>query len=358
MGFVAQKLYVIRSMLIKGVNMTGWLITNAFLHSNKFTEINLWLVEAAKKEGIELIIKTNAEILVDLDSNILEDVDWNILAHFDSNILAEMNSKKHSDMNSNIKRDTRKQSSSLEEYKSSFQIRPDFVLFWDKDVRLARYLESKGLQVFNSANAIEACDDKSLTHLYLQSAGIPMPETILAPMTFSNIGYTNLEFLQKIAERLSFPMVIKECFGSFGQQVYLVNDKNELEEKVHDIGAKPMLFQKFIESSKGKDIRLQVVGDQVVASMYRYSVNEDFRANITNGGKMKPYEPNQEQKELAIRCCKQLGLDFGGVDILFGENQEPIVCEVNSNAHFKNIYDCTGVNVADYIIEYILKKIR
>lgn len=297
--------------------MTGWLITNAFLHSNKFTEINLWLVEAAKKQGIELIIKTNAEILVVLDSN--------------SNLQKSINK------NNNKK--------------------PDFILFWDKDVRLARFLELKGFQVFNSANAIEACDDKSLTHLILQSAGINLPETILSPMTFSNIGYSNLNFLEMVTERLTFPMVIKECFGSFGQQVYLVNNKKELEEKVHEIGAKPMLFQKFIESSKGKDIRLQVVGDQVVASMYRYSVNEDFRANISNGGKMKPFEPNQEQKELAIRCCKQLGLDFGGVDILFGENQEPIVCEVNSNAHFKNIYDCTGVNAADYIIEHIIKKI-
>ena len=54
-----------------------------------------------------------------------------------------------------------------------------------------------------------------------------------------------------------------------------------------------------------------------------------------------------------MRSTKAIGLDFAGVDILFGEQEEPIVCEVNSNAHFKNIYDCTGVNTADYILEYI-----
>jgi glutathione synthase/RimK-type ligase-like ATP-grasp enzyme len=91
--------------------------------------------------------------------------------------------------------------------------------------------------------------------------------------------------------------------------------------------------------------------------MYRYSENGDFRANVSNGGKMKYYEPTKEQIDLAILSCKTLGLDFGGVDILFGENQEPIVCEVNSNAHFKNIFDCTGVNVADTIMEYIIKRI-
>jgi RimK family alpha-L-glutamate ligase len=118
-----------------------------------------------------------------------------------------------------------------------------------------------------------------------------------------------------------------------------------------------MLFQEFIKSSKGKDLRLQVVGNQVVAAMYRYSENGDFRANITNGGKMKLFDPSEEQVELAIKCCKIIGLDFAGVDILFGENQEPIVCEVNSNAHFKNIFDCTGINVADCILEYIIKRI-
>jgi len=295
-----------------GIKMTAWLITNGFLHTHKFTEINLWLVEAAKKAGVELIIKTNKEVLVQLGSK---------------------NSTEHIEVDTD---------------------RPDFILFWDKDVILAEYLELKGLPVFNSARSIAICDDKSLTHLYLQSSGIKMPKTILAPMTYSNIGYTNRDFLEQVIEEISFPMVVKECFGSFGQQVYLAYNKKELEEKVKEIQPKPMLFQEFIETSSGKDIRLQVVGEQVVASMYRYSDTGDFRANITNGGKMKPYHPTKEQKNLAVRCCKILGLDFAGVDILFGEKDEPIVCEVNSNAHFKNIFDCTGVNVADYIMEHIL----
>lgn len=293
--------------------MKGWLITNGFLHTTKFTEIHLWLIESAKKLGIELTVKTNTEVLARLDSRDFIQVEKVV----------------------NI----------------------DFVLFWDKDVRLAKYLEMKGYTVFNSSKAIEACDDKALTHLYLQGAGITMPRTLIAPMTFSNIGYTNLEFLKTVEQELPFPIIIKECFGSFGQQVYMAENHDKLVETVTRVGARPMLFQEFIKSSRGRDVRLQVVGSKVTASMYRYSENGDFRANLTNGGKMKPYEPSQEQIELAIQCCKVLGLDFGGVDLLFGKNQESIVCEVNSNAHFKNIYDCTGINVADAIMEYIVKRI-
>ena len=116
------------------------------------------------------------------------------------------------------------------------------------------------------------------------------------------------------------------------------------------------LFQEMIENSTGRDVRLQVVGDEVVASMYRYSEN-DFRANITAGGKMKDYTPSKEECELAVKASHAVGTSFAGVDLLFGKDG-PIVCEVNSNAHFKNIQTCTGVAVADKIVEWIIKDVR
>ena len=293
--------------------MTGLLVVNEFLNSNKFNEIHQWLIDAAIRQGIKLIKKTNAQLLIELP---------------------------------------------VKNLRKSFQPEADFVMFLDKDVRLAEYLELMGYRVFNSSKAIYACDDKSMTHLLLSGADIPMPKTIVAPMTFTNIGYTDLYFLEDVAERLGYPMVVKECFGSFGQQVYLVKDMDELAATVKQIGAKPMLFQEYIKSSHGRDIRLQVVGKQVIAAMYRYSDSGDFRANLTIGGKMKAYQPTKEQVDLALKSCEVLGLDFAGVDILFGKNDEPLVCEVNSNAHFKNIYDCTGVNAADAIITHIKSKIQ
>lgn len=288
------------------------LIVNEYLNTPKFHEIHSWLVEAGKGYGIPIHMYTNGEVL----------------ATYPLPVQCE-----------NI-------------------IREDFViLFWDKDIRLASYFEDMGYLVFNSSQSIQACDDKSLTHRILAQNGIPMPKTMFAPMTYSKIGYTNLDYLNQVMEQLKFPMVVKECFGSFGEQVYLVHSKEELIRQVEDIGAKPMLFQEYISSSHGKDIRIQVVGNHVVAAMYRYSDSEDFRANITNGGKMKPYIPTREQKQLAVESCKLLGLSYGGVDLLFGQNGEPIVCEVNSNAHFKNIYDCTGINVAEHIIQHIVQKV-
>lgn len=286
------------------------MVVNEYLRTGKFNEIHSWLLEAADKYGIALEMRSNAEMLAVIGEDAV-----------------------------NTDREA------------------DFILFLDKDTRLALYLEKLGYPVFNSSRAIGICDDKALTHLILMNSGIPMPETMIAPFTFENIGYTNYDFLKRVADRLAYPLIVKECFGSFGQQVYLISSYDELLAKMKDIGPKPVIFQRFIKSSFGRDIRLQVVGDKVIAAIYRYSDKGDFRANLTNGAKMKPYIPTDRQCELALQACKLIGLDFAGVDILFGENEEPLVCEVNSNAHFKNIYDCTGINAAEAIIKHIISRI-
>ena len=290
------------------MNKNGLLVVNEFLNSSKFEELYKWLKKSAERCNINLSIISNREIMIGLDNRQLD--------------------------TDNI----------------------DFILFWDKDILLARYLENLGFRVFNSSKSIEICDDKALTYVMLSNCGIKMPKTLIPPFTY-DIKYNCNElkvmnFIEEIENELGYPMIIKARRGSFWAQVHLVNNKGELLELFDKYDSNNIIFQEYIGSSKGQDIRLQVVGDKVVASMYRYS-DTDFRANITNGGKMKKYEPSEDEINMAVEACKHIGLDFAGVDILFGENNEPILCEINSNAHFINIYNCTGINVADEIMTYI-----
>ena len=74
--------------------------------------------------------------------------------------------------------------------------------------------------------------------------------------------------------------------------------------------------------------------------MYRHS-DTDFRANITNGGVASPIELTAAQQELALAAAQAVGATFAGVDLLFGENEEPLVCEVNAAAHIRNILNVT-----------------
>jgi RimK family alpha-L-glutamate ligase len=232
----------------------------------------------------------------------------------------------------------------------------DFALFLDKDIRLAEHLERRGLRLFNSAAAIAACDDKAVMYGVLDRRGIPFPQTVLAPFVYNNQGYTDLSFLDGAEGALGFPVVVKECFGSFGAQVYLAKNRTELETLVKKIGAKPHLYQKFVSESAGRDIRVNVVGGRVAAAMKRHNPN-DFRSNITLGGRAEAYAPTDEEGALAVAACAALGLDFGGADIFYG-NGAPVVCEVNSNCHIKSITEATGINVADMIAEYVVNAVK
>lgn len=225
----------------------------------------------------------------------------------------------------------------------------DVALFWDKDTRLARALEDGGVHVYNTAASVALCDDKSETHRVLSAAGIPMPETLVAPMAYVEVSDAIEPFLSAAETRLGFPMVVKECFGSLGEQVYLADTPAALRELVYAMHHRPFLLQRFVADSAGKDRRLYVVGDRVVAAMERHNP-KDFRANIAIGGTACAYTPTPQECDLACRCCRALGLQFGGVDLL-GDGS---VCEVNSNAQMSGIIACTGIDVAGAIVDYVL----
>ncbi len=284
----------------------GWLVINSFVKHDKFFEIYNMLLAAGEKKSVALELKTTTDLLFEVGS-------------------------------------------SMEELE-----KPDFVLFWDKDIYLAQRLERLGLHVFNSSKAIELCDNKILTAMALEQAGVRTPKTVVAPKTYEGTGYNNRLFLERAEELLGFPMVVKEAYGSFGAQVYLVQNREELYGLVDRIHHKPFLMQEFIAESYGRDVRVNVVGGKVIASMLRHNEN-DFRSNITNGGSMAQVEITEDQAKLAIQACEALELDFAGVDVLFGPEGTPIICEVNSNPHFKSTWECTGVDLSEYIMEHIVE---
>ena len=289
---------------------TALLIHNAYLDTEKFREIYALLLAAAERRGIALTLCRNDELLFDLGTGRF----------------------------------------------LSLPEKPRFALFFDKDVLLARRLEALGIPVFNSSRAIELCDNKALSHEALAAAGLPQPRTVPAPFVFSNIGHTDLAFLARAEAYLSYPMVIKECFGSFGEQVYLAHDRAEAEEIIRKISPRPFLMQEFIAESHSRDVRVNLAGGVAVAAVLRRAKDGDFRSNLTLGGRGEAFPLPEQFCILAERAAAVLGLSFGGIDLLFGKDGRPLICEANSNVHFKTTLDICGIDLADYILEDILKK--
>lgn len=272
--------------------MNAILVVNHFLNSSKYNELHRHLIKSASKMNIDLKLYTNLQLATN-------------------------------------------------------NVNADFALFWDKDTNLARSLEGRGVPVFNSADSIEKCDDKARTYIELNDT-VSQPKTLIAPKTFFKTDMR--EFVYNAIEILGLPLVFKECFGSFGEQVYLCNTREDI---ISHISEKPFILQEYIEESCGCDKRLEIVGNKCVCAARRQNTN-DFRSNVTNGGTMTPCEPSDDEVKAAIKACEKLGLSFGGVDIL----DNGMVCEVNSNAHIINIMEATGIDIAPMIFEEILEKIK
>lgn len=235
-------------------------------------------------------------------------------------------------------------------------IEGDFAIFLDKDNYAARILEKSGMKLFNSASAIELCDDKMLTHIALSGGGINMPHTVPSLLCYKQDTEASEKFIRRVKDELGFPMIGKSSFGSLGRGVFLIENMDSLIKCEENLMYRPHLYQKYIPSSRGRDIRVIVIGKKAVGGMLRKNEN-DFRSNIEGGGTGERAELKSEFARTAEKAAEILGLDYCGVDLLIGENGEPVLCEVNSNAFFTGFEKATGINVAGLYAEYIYEKI-
>ena len=234
----------------------------------------------------------------------------------------------------------------------------DFVIYLDKDKYTSSLLEKTGIRLFNRHDAIRMCDDKMETHIKLAGHGISMPDTIGGLLCYNEEASIDeiMSRVKLIEEKLGYPCVIKECYGSLGAKVYCADNREELLIRMENVKLKSHLFQKMISSSKGRDVRVIVIGKKVLCGMQRSS-KTDFRSNIELGGIGKSIELAKSFIEIAERVADILHLDYCGIDLLYGEKGEPIVCEVNSNAFFGAMESVSGVNVAAKYAEYMYETI-
>jgi RimK family alpha-L-glutamate ligase len=224
-------------------------------------------------------------------------------------------------------------------------------VFLDKDIPLGLKMEISGTRLFNNIGSIELCSDKRRINTFLKN-DFPVPKTIDYPLTyFPNEVFFN-EFTEMIADELGLPVVAKLAFGSQGREVFLLNSKVEITDFQRKYYLTPHLYQKFIETSKGRDRRVYVVGKKAVASIIRENKN-DFRSNMAIGGSATKAEIPEEINTLCVDAAGILGLDFCGIDLLFSD-EGPLICEVNSNALFSTLNEVCKIETGHLIAEHVV----
>lgn len=210
---------------------------------------------------------------------------------------------------------------------------------------IVRQFEMRGVYTTASSIAIARSRDKLRSMQLLARAGVGIPKTLFARETAS--------FDDVIEQAGGAPLIIKVARGTHGNGVVLAETNKAAKAVMQAFYVEDVSFlvQEFIKEAAGTDVRVFVVGNKVVASYKRQSLDDDFRSNLHQGGEGTPVKLTEEEKHTAIKAARTMGLPICGVDLLRSD-RGPLVMEVNSSPGF-GIEKVTGRNVAEKVIEYI-----
>lgn len=177
----------------------------------------------------------------------------------------------------------------------------------------------------------------------LHSEAFLMPKYLLG---------TSLLSFASIVEQLGLPFVGKGLESSMGEEIVCIRNLEDYEKlSVTYPVSKEWLFEEFISESYGRDMRFYSIRGEAVACMQRSSQG-DFRANVALGASVEPFEITPAIRTIARNIYEQTGLDFLGIDLLFGKDK-PYFCEINVMPGLEGIEKASGSNVAGKIIETI-----
>lgn len=199
-----------------------------------------------------------------------------------------------------------------------------------------RQFETQGIPVINTAEAYDRSYNKWRLYQELQNLQLPSPKSFLlsAPDTFLILP-----------PELSFPVVIKKLDSSQGRGVYLVQNKDNLEELRRNHANEDLLLQEWISEAQNTDIRAFIVGEKIVASMKRTAAPEEFRSNIHLGGTGEVCELTDSERQLALKVARHLNLEMAGIDFLRSARGS-LILEANPCPGLEGIEACTGKNLA------------
>lgn len=217
---------------------------------------------------------------------------------------------------------------------------------------ILRQMEKLGVLVLNTAESVMLAKDKLQSFQVLAAESLPIPKTMLAKFPIPP---------EVIEREFGFPFVMKKISGSQGRGVILIKDHQQLEDILGMLGdskkeENQLIFQQYISASKGMDLRVIVVGGRAIGAMKRTGKAGSFKANYSTGGTVESFELTQEIEWLAVEAANTLGLGLAGVDLLFDDDGQFQICEVNSNPGIDGFETATGINVPLEVYKFLQLK--
>ena len=215
---------------------------------------------------------------------------------------------------------------------------------------LARQFESMGVYTVNSSEAIAQSRDKLFSLQLMLKSGIGIPTT-----GFASSPMDTGDLIDMVG---GAPLIVKLLEGTQGRGVVLAETRKAAESVINAFKSLKanLLVQEFIKEANGKDLRCFVIDGKVVASIERRAAPGEFRANIHQGGTASVIKITAEERKLATKAAKALGLKVAGVDII-RSTKGPLLLEVNSSPGLEGIEAATGKDLAGLVLASIENKL-
>ena len=211
-------------------------------------------------------------------------------------------------------------------------------------------LEGKGVNVINCLNTSIFAGNKLFTHMLLQKNGIPTP--------FSTVAFSEESALAAL-ESQGYPMVLKPTVGSWGRLIALLKDRDSAEgimesrERMYPI-YQVYYLEEFVQRPP-RDIRAIMIGDKVVAAIYRYSGDSQWKTNMALGGRAEECKVTKELEDICVGAKNAVQGQIVGVDLMESKEKGLLVHEVNNTTEYKNTVRVTGVDIPALMIDYALQ---
>ena len=220
-----------------------------------------------------------------------------------------------------------------------------------RNVHSTAALEGMGVNVINCLKTGVYAGNKLYTHMLLKKLGVPTP--------YASVAFSKDAALESL-EKNGYPKVIKPTVGSWGRMISKLNDKDSAEGIIESRESMYPIYQihyleEFVKRPP-RDIRAIMVGDKIVAAIYRNS--EHWKTNMALGGVAEPCKVTPEMEEMCIKAKNAVQGDIVGVDLMESEDKGPVVHEVNNTTEYKNTVRVCEVDIPSLMLKYAIEKYK
>ncbi len=210
-------------------------------------------------------------------------------------------------------------------------------------------LEGLGVNIINCLNTAIFAGNKLFTHMLLKKSNVPTP--------YASVAFSKDAALESLDQQ-GYPKIIKPTVGSWGRLISKLNDKEAAEgiiesrEKMYPIYQIHYL-EEFVQRPP-RDIRAIVVGDQIVAAIYRYSGDGCWKTNMALGGRAEPCPVTSEMEDICIKAKNAVQGKIVGVDLMESDKRGLVVHEINNTTEYKNTVRVCDTDIPSLMIDYAL----